>query len=612
MKERPILVAVIGYIIGILWGLYFKISIVLCYLVMTAIHLIFKFFSKENQKNKFKLLSIKRYSRYLKIILDKKSILIILLFSIISNTVVIFQNGKYENSYQDNQNIEITGIIIGKKKEKQYYNLYQVKVIDSKHFNLYIQVNKKIQEFKYGDKVRIKGKFQKPSKQRNYKGYDDSKNLKTLKIAGRVKVDTIELIGKRKANIIMQYANDIRTKIEERIDKNFEKDKSEILKGLILGKTEDITEKKKENFQISNISHVLAISGMHINYIIVFLKMVFQKILGKRKTKFITILFLTLYVFLTGFSPSIIRAVVTGTILLGEIIVYRKSDFWNSIAISLLAILIYNPFFILNVGLQLSYLGVIGIVLLKPTISEILGNRFKFIKELFVVSLSVQIMIIPIILYHFNKIGIYFLVTNFLVSIIIGPIFILGVISILIPFIFSKITSLGLSLLDLVSKLSVLPFAKIYIPTPKIFMIILYFIVIFTVKNIYTIYKSETLNSTKRRIKNLIQLAKYKLKIEYKNRKYQKISIIILFIIIIFTIYPKSLKIHFVDVGQGDCTFIVTPHNKTILIDGGGSHNKEFDIGKSTLIPYLLDRGYTKIDYIMISHFDQDHVRSEF
>lgn len=79
-----------------------------------------------------------------------------------------------------------------------------------------------------------------------------------------------------------------------------------------------------------------------------------------------------------------------------------------------------------------------------------------------------------------------------------------------------------------------------------------------------------------------------------------------------FNIIAKNLEIHFIDVGQGDCTFIITPNNKTILIDGGGSEFGNFDVGKSTLIPYILDRGYTKIDYIIISHFDSDHVRTEY
>lgn len=68
------------------------------------------------------------------------------------------------------------------------------------------------------------------------------------------------------------------------------------------------------------------------------------------------------------------------------------------------------------------------------------------------------------------------------------------------------------------------------------------------------------------------------------------------------------MKIYFIDVGQGDSCLIVTPHNKTILIDGGGSINSDYDVGKNTLVPYILDRGFTKIDIVIISHFDNDHV----
>ena len=74
-------------------------------------------------------------------------------------------------------------------------------------------------------------------------------------------------------------------------------------------------------------------------------------------------------------------------------------------------------------------------------------------------------------------------------------------------------------------------------------------------------------------------------------------------------IIPNNLKIYFIDVGQGDSTLIVTPNRKTMLIDGGGSREKEsFDIGEKVLLPYLLDRGITKLDYVLITHFDSDHV----
>lgn len=104
-------------------------------------------------------------------------------------------------------------------------------------------------------------------------------------------------------------------------------------------------------------------------------------------------------------------------------------------------------------------------------------------------------------------------------------------------------------------------------------------------------------------------IALYKYKFRQNRKKYISIILIPIIIFSIFKVVPRNLQIHFVDVGQGDSTFIETPSGKTILIDGGGSSSKEFDVGKSTLLPYILDKGYTKIDYIFISHFDQDHVR---
>ena len=81
------------------------------------------------------------------------------------------------------------------------------------------------------------------------------------------------------------------------------------------------------------------------------------------------------------------------------------------------------------------------------------------------------------------------------------------------------------------------------------------------------------------------------------------------FILIKLSNLPHDLEIYFIDVGQGDSTLIVTPNDKTILIDGGGSTT--YDVGKNILIPYLLDRKIKKLDYVIVSHFDEDHVRSE-
>ncbi len=614
MKERPILVAVIGYIIGILGGLYFQFSIVPCYILILAIYYILKTGFKNRKRNEFRLFSFRRYSKYLKLIINRKVIFILIILSSISNTIVLYQNNQYQKIYQEGKNIQVTGIVVSQKIEKTYYNLYQIKLLDSKPFNLYIQVSKKSEELAYGDKVKVQGEYKKPSKQRNYGGYDEQQYLKTLKIVGKVKVKELEVIAHKQLSTPLQVANEVKKKIKERIEANFEEENSAILKGLLLGETSEIQEEVKKNFQISSISHVLAISGLHISYIVIGIQILFKRVIGKKKTKIFTIIFLIFYCCITGFSPSIVRATVMAIITIGAEIVYRKSDIGNSIAISLFIILLYNPYLILQVGLQLSYLGTIGIILFSPSIRKVFNiiklkkkrRIIEKIKEMLAVTLSAQIMIFPILIYHFNLIGVYFLLTNLLVSLVIGPIIILGFFSIGIK-LFVIPVRIGLAYLHLIALFSQLPFSKIYMATPSILLIIFYFVILWIASQIYFIYHLNHLTPTQKRVKNIIALFRYQFR--KKKKRYLKYMMILLMFILVISLLPKKLKIYFVDVGQGDGTFIVTPKNKTILIDGGGSLTDEFDVGDKILIPYLLDRGYTTIDYIIISHFDQDHVR---
>ncbi len=610
MKERPILVAGIGYIIGILWGLYFTFSIVLCYILFLSSYFLIRKFLKKEKNKTFKLLSWTRYRRYLKILFDRKSILILIVVSILSNAYILNLNQEYEKAYQEEENMEITAVVTSDKIEKTYYDLYQIKLLNSKNFNLYIQISKNSGTLEYGDKIKVQGEYKKPAKQRNYGGYDDEQYLKTLKIIGRIQVKKVEILEKNQINPILQRAHQIRKMMIEKIEKNFDKENSAMIKGLLLGEIKDIQEDVKTNFQISNISHILAISGMHIAYLMMGMNLLLKKILGKRKTKIVTILSLIFYAFITGFSPSIVRAVLMGVIVLVGELIHRKSDIINSISISLFLTLMYNPFLIFNVGLQLSYLGTLGIVLLQSTISQILKKiRLEKIRNTIAISLSAQIAILPILLYHFNTFGIYFLITNLLVSFVIGPIIICSFASLFISF-FSLPVKWGVAILNFISEFSQLPFSKIYVPTLSIFGIAFYFICVILMHQIYQIYHLDYLTTTQKRMRNLIALFRY----QFFQKKKVYLAYLISFLIILGSLnwIPKDLKIHFVDVGQGDCTFIVTPKNQTILIDGGGSLTEEFNVGKKTLLPYLLDRGYTCIDYIMISHADLDHIRTGF
>lgn len=633
--KRPILVAIIGYLIGIIVGLYFNRSIVLFYIFIIAIYLIYKSFNKKQTKT-LKLFSIKRYFRYIKLYFNYMVFIVLIISSIIANTIVIYQNNKYEKIYNElskQQILDIEGIIISNKQEEKYYNKYKIKTkYNQENIKLYITTKKNI-ELNYGDKILITGEYIKPEVRRNYKGFDYSQYLKQLKIYGTVRCSKIQIKQYKKENTIFKIANNISNKIITNTKQILEKEDSSILLGLILGKKTDINEETQDNFRNASMSHILAVSGMHVAYIVLGVNIIFKNTIGKRNTNILNIIILVIYMFITNFSPSITRAGIMGIIMLLSKIIYRKNDIYTSISISLFFILIYNPFLIQNLGLILSYGGVIGIIIFNKSILKILKNIkiknkiYKYqiipkvqkylddVKEIISISLSVQLMIFPIILYNLNTINPYFLISNLILSIVIGPIVILGFIFIIIVFINIKLArifvipiKIGIYILKVISKIGKLPISKIYISTPSVFSIIIYYFILTVIFFIYEIYSSKNPNTTKIRIKNLIALSKMKLR---ANKKKVKIFLIISFLIIlIINLIPKNLKIHFIDVGQGDSCLIVTPQKRTILIDGGGSSNSDFDVGENTLIPYIFDRGFTKIDTIIVSHFDSDHVRT--
>ena len=622
--NRPILIVIIGYVIGILWGLYLQTSIVLLYVFLVLVYIIINL---KYKKREFKILSIKRHFRYLKLIFKINTILIVIISSFISNSIIKYQEHKYEKIYQLTE-VNLTGIIVSNKEEKEYKNRYKIRLENG--INFYLDTNPKIQ-LQYGDKVHITGKYQEPQEARNYKGFDYKQYLKTLKIYGTIKTENVQVLEKNAYNPILQISNNIFLKIKENIAKTYNEETQGLMLGILLGYTKNIDEEVKENFSESNISHVLSVSGMHVSYIIFLVTNSTKNIFGKRSSKIISSVVLLLYMFITGFSLSVVRACIMGIISCMSFVLYRKNDTINNIAISILVILINNPFSIISLSFLLTYGGTLGILFFKNNIEKVLKNikirnrkwKYIFIKiqrkcqpiiDCISVSISAQIVIAPIILWNFNTIGIAFLICNLLLNLVVGIIVMGGLIQTIITFINLKLGHIVAYFLQIpiyilipISKLGTLiPFGNIKVITPYLIQIIIYYLLIIIINYLYKIFHKRNLTVTENRIKNLIHVFKFKIKPYKKKIKYQ--IVICIFILFALSKFPKDLKIYFIDVGQGDSTLIVTPKEKVILIDGGGSQT--YDVGKNTVLPYLLDRRISQIDYLMVSHFDFDHCRN--
>ena len=416
-------------------------------------------------------------------------------------------------------------------------------------------------------------------------------------------------------------ANDVANEISIKANLLFDKERASLLTGILIGNKDGIDEETQENFRNSNLTHMLAVSGSHVSYVLLGIGFIITKMkLHKRFSKLLIIFILFFFMLITGSTPSVMRACIMAIYLLIANFCYKKISVLSSLSFSMLIALIINPYCILDVGLQLSYGGTIGIVYLYPRIRKWICSKkilkgfynkekvtliekiVKNIIDILLVTISANIAIFPIMLYHFNTLSLTFWISNLFAGPIMGVIVIVGFLTIFlsiilfpIAIILSKILNIFLYLFSKIAMICAsFPFSKILIPTPSLVFILSYYIVlIFAVIN-----KKKNLNVFSR-----------------KNKK--KVAIILIISIIFIQIShianSNNLRIFFIDVGQGDSMLIITPKQKTILVDGGGNKDKEsFDVGEQVLLPYLLDRGITKIDYCFISHFDSDHVRSDY
>ena len=535
--------------------------------------------------------------------------------------------------------IECIAKIVSIKEEKEYTNKYIVKVLkvnenyDIENIKLIIYLEKDI-NFLPGDIVYVKGEISIADSKRNYGGFDYNKYLKQSKIFGIIQAEECRKISKQED--LYSFLEKIRYKFIIKIENLYNNENAGFLKSLLFGKTDGLTNDIKDSFRDSSLSHVLAISGMHVTYVVIGIKFVLNKIVKSKKTKNnILIVFIIFFSFVTGNSVSGIRACIMGAMVILANNFERKNNFYFSLIYSFLIIILFNPYNIYNIGLWLSYMGSLGIVCFSSFLKKYIYKKIKFKKKIniifqkireyiienFVVTFSAQILIFPIMMYVFNTISISFFISNILVSFFVGPLLILGYTSVLLSFInfpFLKlIVYITETLIVIVVKISEicskLPFSKIYVITPSIIMVFVYYGIVFGLiyfsfkKRFYffriIIYKSFLKKELRKIIDKIFLLKKH---------------VIVLFIIVSVILFQIKLKsysmfqINFVDVGQGDCTYIKTFSGKNIIIDGGEGNTEKYDYGENVLLPYLLDRGVKKIDYLIISHADSDHIGGLF
>ena len=511
------------------------------------------------------------YTRKLKTVLQSRYLFKIIFLIFIAYAIIFTNIYKYKSIYKDNIT-NIKGIITKYNISNDKLTIY----INNKEtiIGTYYIKNKEesnyLSQYELGDTVLLNGTLYKPPNNTVPNTFNYKKYLYNNKIFYLININSIKKISNNTS--ILYY---IKNNIKKHIDNI---DKTGYLNIFILGDKNYIDKDILSNYQENGVSHLFSISGMHISLLATTLLFLLNKITYNNKLKYIIIiLFLSFYLFLTNYSPSILRATITFIILAINKCYNLKIKNIDIILIVLIIIIIINPLYIYNIGLEYSYLISFTLVLYQRKIKTI---KNKLLSSLYI-SYICFLVSLPISIYNFYQVNILSIFINIIlipfVSIIIYP---LALISLIIPPIL-PIFSFFINILEYLNNtISKIDIFKLTLSKPNILVILIYYIFIY--------------------------LSLYK-------RKY---TIIILLIIIIHKNYlylDNNLLITTLDVGQGDSIFMHLPNNKgNLLIDTGGivsfNNKNTYSISDNKTIPYLKSLGISKLNYIILTHGDYDHM----
>ncbi len=452
--------------------------------------------------------------------------------------------------------------------------------------------------FRPGDRIKAFAKLKIPRNFANPGSFDYVSYLARdeIYLLGSVKNYALLTLEKRKNWTWGALMSELRQRITAVVGEYFtnnERDDqfSHFLLAITIGNREGFTREDKKLLSRGGIYHIVAISGLHVGLIAWLAFCSFSLFrCPDRWASLFTILLLFAYLPLSGGRSSATRAVLMSSLYLIGRIIHRPSHILTTVSFSALLLLLLKPSFLFDPGFQLTYAATLSIILFFPMLSKFLlwGG---LLRTPLLLSLSAQMGVIPILAFHFNSILWISLITNILVlplMVVILPLsFALettllfhGFLSqIIVPPLFTMIKLI----FSIASLYDDLPFLSYRIPNPPFFLVILYYLSLIAMR--------------------------------YSRRKYLKIMcfVLLLFFLILIATYPfppekkELFEVTFIDVGQGESSFLAFQDGTSILIDGGGRWGERFDAGEMVVSKFLWHQGRKKIDIIILSHLHADH-----
>lgn len=502
---------------------------------------------------------------------------------------------------------------------------------------------------KLGRKIKIKGVYELFDVEENEGAFNARRYYKTRGYEGQLKRAIIQGYAEDYGYII-ETLRQIREKSKEILYTYMEEAYANVASAIILGDKTELDLDVKSQYQNAGISHVLALSGLHIATTGIFILKLLRKIgFNIRLSSIISSVIILGYCCMTGFSISTVRAFLMFSLSVLSICVGRSYDILSAAAFSAILMLGKDPYYLFDSGFQLSYGAIIAIGCVLPVVDSVTDIKsYKLIKGLnkrknsFIhimlekirqslgVSISVMLTTLPITAYSFFQISKISIVFNIIVIPLMSAVLFTGFGGVIMGYTNLSIWGFGNGLLNTFGKISLsitCDILKLYdcmgkiagtingniivLGRPKDIQILLYYIIMTVALIIMCIgnkYTSVLRNNKHSRSTYIITDYKF----YRKNKKIRMISnlsgVFLLIIAYAVLTYHNSneLEIRNIYVGQGDSCVIWGKEVPTIMIDCGSSSMK--NIGRYNVAPVLKSNKVSQVDYCFLTHMDADHV----
>ncbi|MBR0261252.1 MAG: ComEC/Rec2 family competence protein [Selenomonadaceae bacterium] len=333
-----------------------------------------------------------------------------------------------------------------------------------------------------------------------------------------------------------------------------------------------------EDFQTTGIVHILSVSGSHMSILAMataWLCLLFR--LPKNVTFVFGTFIIGSYAILSGLLPQVLRSATMGVLIFFAKTLDAEAEGARLLTLTALVMLINQPLLLFDVSFQLSFTATAGLMYLSESLRNSMERLPKFFSAPMSMTIAAQLASLPVVVWYFNQISLSSVLANVFVMplleiVIVGGL-LGGLIAGVIPIV-GKIFFTGEALIfgagaELNRIFANLPFSAVQVPTLGLLAGFFYYAALIL------------------------------------RRPIILLPIVFLFAINIFK--TGDVEVSFVDVGQGDCAVVVTPHKKCLIFDTGGVREKMFDVGGRVVVPYLKHENIREVDKIFLTHVHEDH-----